>query len=48
MTDGRDKETDYTFNTWGLPESTIEPITPAHPNASDRIWTTASTRRARR
>lgn len=40
MTDGRDKETDYTFNTWGLPESTIEPITPAHPNASDRIWTT--------
>jgi large repetitive protein len=41
MTDGRDKETDYTFNTWGLPESTIEPITPAHPNASDRIWTTA-------
>ncbi|WP_217134661.1 RHS repeat-associated core domain-containing protein [Streptomyces sp. AC558_RSS880] len=30
----------YTFNSWGLPESTIEPATTAHPNAVDRTWTT--------
>ncbi|MEW2075539.1 RHS repeat-associated core domain-containing protein [Streptomyces sp. NPDC013433] len=30
----------YTFDSWGLPESTIEPATTAHPNAVDRTWTT--------
>ncbi|MET9615373.1 LamG-like jellyroll fold domain-containing protein [Kitasatospora indigofera] len=40
LTDGRGNSTVYTFNTWGLPESTIEPTTAAHPAASSRIWTT--------
>ncbi|MFI6154414.1 LamG-like jellyroll fold domain-containing protein [Kitasatospora sp. NPDC051170] len=40
LTDGKGNVTVYTFNTWGLPESTIEPATTAHPNAVDRTWTT--------
>ncbi|MEU9171900.1 LamG-like jellyroll fold domain-containing protein [Streptomyces sp. NPDC048420] len=40
LTDGRGNKTVYTFNNWGLPESTIEPSTTAHPNAADRTWTT--------
>ncbi|WP_234425492.1 LamG-like jellyroll fold domain-containing protein [Streptomyces kebangsaanensis] len=40
LTDGRGNTTVYTFNSWGLPESTIEPATSAHPNAADRTWTT--------
>ncbi|MFF9283718.1 LamG-like jellyroll fold domain-containing protein [Streptomyces griseosporeus] len=40
LTDGRGNTTVYTFTPWGLPESTIEPATSAHPNASDRTWTT--------
>lgn len=41
LTDGRGNRTLYTFNPWGLPESTVEPTTVAHPAASDRTWTTA-------
>ncbi|MGW0576254.1 LamG-like jellyroll fold domain-containing protein [Streptomyces sp. NPDC002920] len=40
LTDGRGNKTLYTFNNWGLPESTIEPATTAHPDAADRTWTT--------
>ncbi len=40
LTDGRGNTTVYTFNSWGLPESTIEPATTAHPTAVDRTWTT--------
>ncbi|MFD9326656.1 LamG-like jellyroll fold domain-containing protein [Streptomyces sp. NPDC060065] len=40
LTDGRGNKTVYTFNSWGLPESTIEPSTTAHPGAADRTWTT--------
>ncbi|MGW0924937.1 LamG-like jellyroll fold domain-containing protein [Streptomyces sp. NPDC002755] len=40
LTDGRGNKTVYTFNSLGLPESTIEPSTTAHPNAVDRTWTT--------
>ncbi|MEV6183070.1 LamG-like jellyroll fold domain-containing protein [Streptomyces sp. NPDC052015] len=40
LSDGRGNKTIYTFTSWGLPESTIEPSTPAHPNAADRTWTT--------
>ncbi|MFF3848265.1 LamG-like jellyroll fold domain-containing protein [Streptomyces sp. NPDC002328] len=40
LTDGRGSKTVYTFTGWGLPESTIEPSTPAHPNPADRTWTT--------
>ncbi|MEV5513909.1 LamG-like jellyroll fold domain-containing protein [Streptomyces flaveolus] len=40
LTDGRGNKTLYTFNSWGLPESTIEPTTTAHPDAADRTWTT--------
>ncbi|MGW5425055.1 LamG-like jellyroll fold domain-containing protein [Streptomyces sp. NPDC003943] len=39
LTDGRGKTTLYTFNTWGLPESTIEPSTTQHPALSSRTWT---------
>lgn len=39
--DGNGHATDYTFTTWGLPESTIEPATAATPNAADRTWTTS-------
>ncbi|MFE6870386.1 hypothetical protein ACFVFS_28020 [Kitasatospora sp. NPDC057692] len=41
LTDGRGNTTVYTFNAWGLPESTVEPSTTAHPAAADRTWTTA-------
>ncbi|WP_380286423.1 LamG-like jellyroll fold domain-containing protein [Kitasatospora purpeofusca] len=41
LTDGRGNTTVYTFNTWGLSESTVEPSTTAHPAAGDRTWTTA-------
>ncbi|MDX3531414.1 DUF6531 domain-containing protein [Streptomyces sp. ID05-39B] len=40
LTDGRGNKTVYTFNSWGLQESTIEPSTPAHPDPADRTWTT--------
>ncbi|MGW5768767.1 LamG-like jellyroll fold domain-containing protein [Streptomyces longwoodensis] len=40
LTDGRGSKTVYTFNSWGLPEATIEPSTQAHPDAADRTWTT--------
>ncbi|WP_346770308.1 RHS repeat-associated core domain-containing protein [Streptomyces sp. Z423-1] len=40
LTDGRGNTTVHTFNAWGLPESTIEPSTSAHPAAADRTWTT--------
>ncbi|MFJ3582348.1 LamG-like jellyroll fold domain-containing protein [Streptomyces sp. NPDC090127] len=38
LTDGRGKATYYTFNTWGLPESTIEPATSQHWTADVRTW----------
>ncbi|MGW2372134.1 LamG-like jellyroll fold domain-containing protein [Kitasatospora sp. NPDC001683] len=41
LTDGKGNTTVYTFNTWGLPESTVEPATTAHPAAADRTWTTS-------
>jgi RHS repeat-associated protein len=41
MVDGNGNATDYTHNPWGLVESTIEPSTAAHPDASDRTWTTS-------
>ncbi|MEU3323241.1 RHS repeat-associated core domain-containing protein [Streptomyces sp. NPDC006785] len=40
LTDGRGNITLYTHNSWGLPESTIEPATAAHPSEGDRTWTT--------
>ncbi|MEU8621491.1 LamG-like jellyroll fold domain-containing protein [Streptomyces sp. NPDC048623] len=40
FTDGRGNTTHYTFNAWGLAESTIEPATSKHPEAADRTWTT--------
>ncbi|MFF4155496.1 LamG-like jellyroll fold domain-containing protein [Streptomyces sp. NPDC001678] len=39
LTDGRGNTTTYTFTPWGLPESTIEPVTAAQPKAADRTWT---------
>ena len=41
MVDGNANATDYTFNPWNLPESTIEPSTSTNPNLSDRTWTTS-------
>ncbi|MBD0671754.1 hypothetical protein BU198_13860 [Streptomyces sp. CBMA156] len=41
LTDGKGNTTVYTFNAWGLPESTVEPATAAHPAAADRTWTIA-------
>ena len=40
MVDGNGNATTYTYTPWGLPESVIEPSTPAHPTAADRTWTT--------
>ncbi|MET7395183.1 LamG-like jellyroll fold domain-containing protein [Dactylosporangium sp. NPDC005572] len=40
FTDGRSNQFWTTFNTWGLPESYIEPATSAHPAAADRTYTT--------
>ncbi|SFQ99982.1 RHS repeat-associated core domain-containing protein [Lentzea waywayandensis] len=39
-TDGRGNSTITTYNSLGVPESTIDPPTTAHPNAADRTWTT--------
>ncbi|HEX5496435.1 MAG TPA: DNRLRE domain-containing protein [Mycobacteriales bacterium] len=39
--DGNGHATDYSYNTWGLPESVIEPPTAATPAAADRTWTTS-------
>ncbi|WP_432747297.1 DNRLRE domain-containing protein [Streptomyces sp. JH002] len=41
ITDGRGNSTHYTYTSWGLPESVIEPGTEAHPEAADRTWTRA-------
>ncbi|GAB3895324.1 hypothetical protein GCM10029964_075040 [Kibdelosporangium lantanae] len=41
FTDGRGNSTYTTYNTLGLPESTIDPATTAQPNPVDRTWTTA-------
>jgi RHS repeat-associated protein len=40
-TDGRGNSTIFTVNSLGLPESVIEPSTPAHPALADRTWTVA-------
>ncbi len=40
MVDGNGNATTYTYTPWNLPESIIEPSTPAHPAAADRTWTT--------
>ncbi|WP_269783582.1 LamG-like jellyroll fold domain-containing protein [Streptomyces sp. QHH-9511] len=40
FTDGRGNPFLTTYNAWGLPESTIEPSTPTHPNLADRTFTT--------
>ncbi|MFD0555662.1 RHS repeat-associated protein [Stackebrandtia endophytica] len=40
LVDGNGNVTEYTYNTWGLQESTIEPVTLAHPAGTDRTWTT--------
>ncbi|MBH0247602.1 RHS repeat protein, partial [Streptomyces cavourensis] len=39
FTDGRGNPFITTYNTWGLPESEIEPATPAHPDPADRTFT---------
>ncbi|MGI5238567.1 LamG-like jellyroll fold domain-containing protein [Dactylosporangium sp. CA-139066] len=39
FTDGRSNAFWNTYNTWGLPESQIEPATIAYPNATDRTFT---------
>ncbi|GAB3729789.1 polymorphic toxin-type HINT domain-containing protein [Amycolatopsis oliviviridis] len=40
ITDGRANATIQTYNSLGLPESAIEPVTAAHPEPKDRTWTT--------
>ncbi|MFJ8077195.1 hypothetical protein ACIQ7Q_25510 [Streptomyces sp. NPDC096176] len=40
LTDGKGNITLYAFTPWGLPESTVEPATAAHPAESDRTWST--------
>ncbi|MEV6242460.1 RHS repeat-associated core domain-containing protein [Lentzea sp. NPDC051838] len=40
-TDGRGNSTITTYNSLGLPESTVDPSTTTHPNAADRTWTTS-------
>ncbi|MEW2634830.1 LamG-like jellyroll fold domain-containing protein [Streptomyces sp. NPDC048389] len=40
FTDGRGNPFLTTYNSWGMPESTIEPSTPAHPDLADRTFTT--------
>jgi RHS repeat-associated protein len=40
MIDGNGNPTTYTYNTWNLPESTIEASTTPHPDPVDRTWTT--------
>ncbi|TDP90560.1 LamG-like jellyroll fold domain-containing protein [Labedaea rhizosphaerae] len=39
QTDGRGNSTITTANSWGLPESVVEPATTAQPNLADRTWT---------
>lgn len=39
FTDGRNNAFWTTYNSWGLPESRIEPSTTAHPNVADRTFT---------
>ncbi|MEU2977521.1 LamG-like jellyroll fold domain-containing protein [Streptomyces hirsutus] len=39
FTDGRGNPFLTTYNNWGLPESEIEPATPAHPDPEDRTFT---------
>ncbi|MFC5748433.1 RHS repeat-associated core domain-containing protein [Actinomadura rugatobispora] len=41
FTDGRGNSTVYTVNSLGLAESITEPATAAHPQPSDRTWTTS-------
>ena len=41
VTDGNGNTTWTTYNAWNLPESVIEPATPAAPSAAHRTWTTA-------
>ncbi len=38
-TDGAGNATVTTYNAWGLPESTVEPSTPAYPAPADRTFT---------
>ncbi|MGC4903395.1 RHS repeat-associated core domain-containing protein [Micromonospora echinospora] len=40
MVDGNANATTYTYTPWGQTASVIEPATTAHPNPSDRTWTT--------
>ncbi|WP_162602676.1 LamG-like jellyroll fold domain-containing protein [Streptomyces spongiicola] len=40
FTDGRGNPFVTTYNSWGLPESLVEPSTPAHPDPADRTFTT--------
>ena len=40
VTDGNGNETWSTYQSWNLAESTIELATAAHPDATDRTWTT--------
>jgi RHS repeat-associated protein len=40
-TDGRGNSTITTYNSLGLPESTIDPPATAHPGVADRTWTTS-------
>lgn len=39
--DGKGNATDYTFNSWGLPEATIEPATAKTPALADRMYVSA-------
>jgi len=41
FTDGRGNPFWTTYNSWGLPESKIEPATTAYPNLTDRTYTSA-------
>jgi RHS repeat-associated protein len=41
FTDGRGNAFYTTYNSWGLPESQIEPATAVHPDAADRTFTIA-------
>ncbi|MFE7588086.1 LamG-like jellyroll fold domain-containing protein [Kitasatospora sp. NPDC057512] len=40
-TDGKNIPVYYTYNSLGLPESTVEPATTAHPAAADGLFTTS-------
>ncbi|MDR7273969.1 RHS repeat-associated core domain-containing protein [Catenuloplanes atrovinosus] len=37
--DGNKNVTGYTYNVWGLTESTVEPATPSTPDPAQRTWT---------